>query len=54
MFNIFIDPNIKAERTQFHDGNVLFLSIMLGSFADAVQVFFGTSALIEAPRREAV
>ena len=38
MFNIFIDPNMKVERTQFHDGNVLFLSIVVGTFADAVQV----------------
>ncbi len=38
MFNIFIDPNIKAERTQFSDENALFLSIVLGSFAEAMQV----------------
>ncbi len=38
MFNIFIDPNIKAERTQFSGEDVVFLSILLGTFADAVQV----------------
>ncbi len=38
MFNIFIDPNIKAERTQFSQDGVLFLDIAVGGFADVVQV----------------